>query len=191
VDFALPTINYRVAQSTEDLVGLIEAAPSVPVKMKIDYSRQGFKDQVRCTNALWQSTFPQQAHIRQALVCQDPDDCPLHCINLLRLEGASKLDLTRNFNDAQQKAYASLANTPELTLIHRPFGTGKTTFLASSAIEIVSTPNNQQKILYIVESNPAVDNIALRIRDLADKNSLSHKEIICAYTLKDEKTEVY
>ena len=63
--------------------------------------------------------------------------------------------------------------------------------MTSSAIKIVSNPTKKQQILYLVESNPAVDDVASRLRDLADKNGLSHKEIIRAHTLKDEKTEVY
>jgi hypothetical protein len=55
VDFPLLTVNYRIAQSTDDLGRLIEVAPSVEVRIKMEYTRQGFKDQVRCANTLWQS----------------------------------------------------------------------------------------------------------------------------------------
>lgn len=191
VDFALPTVNYRVAQSTEDLARLIEEAPSVKVRIKMEYTRQGFKDQVRCANELWQSRSPQKTRIRQALLCHDPTQSPLQRVDLLRLKGSSKLDLTAHFNEAQKKAHASLANTPELTLIHGPFGTGKTTLLVNHGLETVSNPKRDQKILYVVESNAAVDDVALRFRRAADENDLSGLQILRAHTLKDEKTEVY
>jgi hypothetical protein len=84
-----------------------------------------------------------------------------------------------------------LANTPEITLIHGLFRTSKTTLFASSAIKIVSNPDSNCKILYIVESNPVVDDVALCIHNLADKHGLSYKQIIRVYTLKDEKSKVY
>ena len=191
VDFALPTVNYRVAQSTEDLARLIEEAPSVKVRIKMEYTRQGFKDQVRCANELWQSHSPQKTRIRQALLCHDPAQSPLQRVDLLRLKGSSKLDLTTNFNEAQKKAHASLANIPELTLIHGPFGTGKTTLLVNHGLETVSNPNRDQKILYVVESNAAVDDVTLRFRRAADENNLSDLQVLRAHTLNGEKTEVY
>jgi hypothetical protein len=109
----------------------------------------------------------------------------------LMTTGDATLDLTRNFNEAQRRAHASLANTPELTLIHGPFGTGKTTLLVNHGLETVSNPNCDQNILYVVESNAAVDDVTLRFQRAADEHNLSDLQILRAHTLKDEKTEVY
>jgi DNA replication protein DnaC len=67
-------------------------------------------------------------------------------------------------SSAQKDAYNSLAQTPEVTLIHGPFGTGKTTLNIAHALEVISNPDTKNKVLYLVESNAAVDDVALRMR---------------------------
>lgn len=44
---------------------------------------------------------------------------------------------------------------------------------------------------YLIHLVAAVDDVALRLRSIADKNGLSHKTFLHAHTLKAEKTEVY
>jgi superfamily I DNA and/or RNA helicase len=96
-----------------------------------------------------------------ALLCHNPDFSPLEHVNLLELKGASLLNLTASFNTAQRAVYDSLVYTPEITLIHRPFGTGKTTVNITHTVKIISNPHIQNKVLYLVESNAAVNNVAL------------------------------
>jgi DNA replication protein DnaC len=82
-----------------------------------------------------------------------------------------------------RQIYDSLRDTPEVTLIHGPFGTGKTTAVVNIGIEIISNPDVRNTLLYIVESNPAVDDIAMRLRQQADAAGLQNKNIIRAHTL--------
>jgi hypothetical protein len=59
------------------------------------------------------------------------------------------------------------------------------------ALEVISNPDTKNKVLYLVESNAAVDDVALRMRTQAEVAGIKGKSIIRAYTLKVEKTEVY
>jgi RecA/RadA recombinase len=111
----------------------------------------------------------------------------LQYVNLLELKGHSSLSLTQSFNPAQQAAYDSLAHTPEVTFIHGPFGTGKTTLNIAHAVETISNPDAVNKVLYIVESNAAVDDVGLCIRAKADTSGLKHKLILRAHALKDQQ----
>ncbi|KIM96281.1 hypothetical protein OIDMADRAFT_58618 [Oidiodendron maius Zn] len=191
VSFTLPTVNFRIATSEEDLAERLQAAPTVRVAIKMTYSRQGFVDQVNCADDLWRGTTAQKTRIRAALLCHNPDNSPLEYVNLLELKGTSTLDLTTSFNTAQKAAYNSLGRTPEITLIHGPFGTGKTTLNIAHALEIISNPEVKNTALLLVDSNAAVDDIALRMRTRANALGMEAKVILRAHTLKAEKREVY
>ncbi len=106
------------------------------------------------------------------------------------MKGKSSLTLTKAFNKAQREAHESFSNTPEITLIHGPFGSGKTRLLISLAVETMSNPDCKNQILYTVESNKPVDEVALRMDKMCKDNQLN-KKIIRAHTLKGEKSEGY
>jgi RecA/RadA recombinase len=192
VDTPLATINFRVAKTREALADMIASAsaPTVRVKLSMHYSKQGFKDQVRCADKLWRSTNPQQQRIRQALLCHDSQNTPLRRVNILELKGDSNLYLTKTFNNIQKQTYDSFADTPEITLIHGPFGTGKTTVCINTAVEVQSNPDAKNRVLYFVESNRAVDDVALRWVETS-KRAEQKKNILRAHTLKGEKSQVY
>ena len=115
----------------------------------------------------------------------------MKAVDLLTLKGRSSLNLTDKFNTAQKDTYQSFRHTPEVTLIHRPFRTGKTTVLLTHTLEVISNPDTTNRILYLIKSNPAVNDIALQLHTRATKCSLAYKTIIQAYILKSKKTEVY
>jgi hypothetical protein len=191
VRVALPTVNFRAAHSARRLAQLIKRGPATSVKISVQYTRQGFKDQVRCASALWSSNEPQKQRLRQGLLCHDTQNTPFNRVNLLALKGSSSLDLTGKFNPVQRATYDSLSSTPEITLLHGPFGTGKTTFLMSTALEIISNPTVRHQILYLVESNLAVDDVAMRLATLACTSGLGHKKVVRLHTVNSEKTEAY
>jgi hypothetical protein len=59
------------------------------------------------------------------------------------------------------------------------------------ALEVVSNPIYNIKVLYLVQSNQAVDDVALRLAVKAATCGLNGKNIVRARTLVTEKTEVY
>jgi superfamily I DNA and/or RNA helicase len=67
-------------------------------------------------------------------------------------------------NESQQKAVAAIVNTPLVTILHGPPGTGKTTTLIEGIIQLI---RNGEKVLVSAPSNAAVDHIA---RGLINKN---------------------
>ena len=72
-----------------------------------------------------------------------------------------------NFNSAQRQFLEHLRNTPEVTVIHGPFVTGKTTVCIATSTLCLSKPTTQNEaknqVLYTVENNQAVDDVAMRL----------------------------
>ena len=63
----------------------------------------------------------------------------------------------RQLNDTQQQAVAAVTQNAQITIIHGPPGTGKTTTLIEAIIQLIK---NGEKVLVSAPSNTAVDNIA-------------------------------
>ena len=63
----------------------------------------------------------------------------------------------KNLNQSQQEAVAAITQNEQITIIHGPPGTGKTTTLVEAIVQLIK---NGEKILVAAPSNTAVDNIA-------------------------------
>ncbi|HMK17643.1 MAG TPA: AAA domain-containing protein [Chitinophagaceae bacterium] len=63
----------------------------------------------------------------------------------------------RELNESQQQAVVAITQNEQITIVHGPPGTGKTTTLIEAIIQLI---NNGEKILVSAPSNTAVDNIA-------------------------------
>ncbi|HQX72648.1 MAG TPA: AAA domain-containing protein [Chitinophagaceae bacterium] len=63
----------------------------------------------------------------------------------------------QNLNDSQQQAIAAITQNEQITIIHGPPGTGKTTTLIEAIVQLVKAG---EKVLVSAPSNTAVDNIA-------------------------------
>ena len=63
----------------------------------------------------------------------------------------------QHLNDSQQKAVAAITQNENITIIHGPPGTGKTTTLTEAIVQLIKAG---EKILVAAPSNTAVDNIA-------------------------------
>src|SRR5436190_9386449 len=63
----------------------------------------------------------------------------------------------RQLNESQQQAVAAITQNEQITIVHGPPGTGKTTTLIEAIIHLI---NNGEKVLVSAPSNTAVDNIA-------------------------------
>ncbi|MGF2413565.1 AAA domain-containing protein [Ferruginibacter sp.] len=63
----------------------------------------------------------------------------------------------KNLNDSQQQAVAAITQNQQITIVHGPPGTGKTTTLVEAIVQLVKAG---EKILVSAPSNTAVDNIA-------------------------------
>jgi ATP-dependent RNA/DNA helicase IGHMBP2 len=63
----------------------------------------------------------------------------------------------KNFNESQQQAIAAIVENENITIIHGPPGTGKTTTLVEAIVQLVK---NGEKVVVSAPSNTAVDNIA-------------------------------
>jgi ATP-dependent RNA/DNA helicase IGHMBP2 len=59
-------------------------------------------------------------------------------------------------NDSQQKAVAAITQNEQLTIVHGPPGTGKTTTLIEAIVQLIKAG---EKVLVSAPSNTAVDNI--------------------------------
>ncbi len=62
-----------------------------------------------------------------------------------------------NLNESQQQAVNAIIQNEEMTIVHGPPGTGKTTTLVEAIFQLVQ---KEEKILVSAPSNTAVDNIA-------------------------------
>ncbi len=60
-------------------------------------------------------------------------------------------------NESQQQAVKAILQTAQVTIVHGPPGTGKTTTLIEGVIQLI---RNGEKVLVAAPSNTAVDNIA-------------------------------
>lgn len=63
----------------------------------------------------------------------------------------------RNLNESQQQAVIAITQNDQVTIVHGPPGTGKTTTLIEAIIQLIK---NEEKVLVSAPSNTAVDNIA-------------------------------
>ncbi|MFT3934025.1 MAG: AAA domain-containing protein [Chitinophagaceae bacterium] len=69
-----------------------------------------------------------------------------------------QLHLTHHhFNESQQQAIAAINQNQQITIVHGPPGTGKTTTLIEAIVQLVRAG---EKVLVAAPSNTAVDNIA-------------------------------
>lgn len=79
---------------------------------------------------------------------------------LSEINGTAKPTLSfrnRELNESQQQAVTAITQNEQITIIHGPPGTGKTTTLIEGIIQLIK---NGEKILVSAPSNTAVDNIA-------------------------------
>ncbi len=63
----------------------------------------------------------------------------------------------KDLNNSQQQAVAAILQQEELTIVHGPPGTGKTTTLVEAIVQLVK---NGEKVVVSAPSNTAVDNIS-------------------------------
>jgi len=63
----------------------------------------------------------------------------------------------KNLNESQQQAVAAIVQNEQITIVHGPPGTGKTTTLVEAIVQLVKAG---EKVLVSAPSNTAVDNIA-------------------------------
>lgn len=90
----------------------------------------------------------------------------------------------QQLNESQQQAVKAIVENEQLTIVHGPPGTGKTTTLIEAIVQLI---NKDEKVLVAAPSNTAVDNVArglLRqgIRILRVGNTSKVDEAIFAYT---------
>jgi ATP-dependent RNA/DNA helicase IGHMBP2 len=77
--------------------------------------------------------------------------------NPITLQGSSLSFRNKGLNESQQEAVRAITQNEQLTIVHGPPGTGKTTTLVEAIIQLIATG---EKILITAPSNTAVDNIA-------------------------------
>ncbi len=99
-------------------------------------------------------------------------------------EGEFKETMNPRLNESQQRAVKAVLQNEELTIIHGPPGTGKTTTLVEAVVQLVQ---RGEKVLVSAPSNTAVDNIAKgllqqNIRLLRVGNASKTDEAIFAHT---------
>lgn len=87
-------------------------------------------------------------------------------------------------NESQQQAVTAILQSQEITIVHGPPGTGKTTTLVEAIIQLI---NKGEKILVSAPSNTAVDNIAKAlvhqgVKLLRVGNTSKADEMIFPYT---------
>ena len=87
-------------------------------------------------------------------------------------------------NDSQQQAVKAILQNEDITIVHGPPGTGKTTTLIEAIVQLIK---NGEKVLVSAPSNTAVDNIAKgllqqNIRLLRVGNASKTDEAIFAHT---------
>src|ERR1043165_6125465 len=86
----------------------------------------------------------------------------LHDDNPTKIDPASIKNIPINFknhrlNESQQQAVKAILQNKQITIVHGPPGTGKTTTLIEAIIQLIK---NGEKVLVSAPSNTAVDNIA-------------------------------
>ncbi len=90
----------------------------------------------------------------------------------------------QQLNESQQQAVKAILQNEEITIVHGPPGTGKTTTLIEAIVQLIK---NGEKVLVSAPSNTAVDNIAKgllqqNIRLLRVGNANKTDEAIFAHT---------
>ncbi|HET6765970.1 MAG TPA: AAA domain-containing protein [Chitinophagaceae bacterium] len=90
----------------------------------------------------------------------------------------------RELNESQQQAVAAITRNEQITIVHGPPGTGKTTTLIESIIQLIK---KGEKVLVSAPSNTAVDNISKGliqqgVRLLRVGNASKADETIFAHT---------
>jgi predicted DNA helicase len=90
----------------------------------------------------------------------------------------------KKLNESQQQAVAAIMQNEQITIVHGPPGTGKTTTLIEAIVQLVK---NGEKVLVSAPSNTAVDNIAKGLLQQAVKllrvgNASKADEAIFAHT---------
>jgi predicted DNA helicase len=73
------------------------------------------------------------------------------------IQETSVLFQNKNLNESQQQAVEAILQNEQMTIVHGPPGTGKTTTLVEAIFQLVK---NKEKVLVSAPSNTAVDNIA-------------------------------
>jgi len=90
----------------------------------------------------------------------------------------------KKLNESQQQAVSAITQNEQITIVHGPPGTGKTTTLIEAIIQLI---NNGEKVLVSAPSNTAVDNIAKGLLQQGVKllrvgNASKADEMIFAHT---------
>lgn len=90
----------------------------------------------------------------------------------------------QHLNESQQQAVKAILQNKDITIVHGPPGTGKTTTLIEAIVQLIK---NGEKVLVSAPSNAAVDNIAKgllqqHIRLLRVGNTSKTDEAIFAHT---------
>jgi len=90
----------------------------------------------------------------------------------------------QQLNESQQQAVKAILQNEDITIVHGPPGTGKTTTLIEAIVQLIK---NGEKVLVAAPSNTAVDNIAKgllqqNIRLLRVGNASKTDEAIFAHT---------
>jgi DNA replication protein DnaC len=77
------------------------------------------------------------------------------------LSKRQRINLHKGFNETQIKWYRGLSDTSEYTLLYGPYGSGKTHVYVTVAAEILINAHGRNKVLYTVETNQAINEVAL------------------------------
>jgi ATP-dependent RNA/DNA helicase IGHMBP2 len=90
----------------------------------------------------------------------------------------------KRLNESQQQAVAAITQNEQITIVHGPPGTGKTTTLIEAILQLIK---NGEKVLVSAPSNTAVDNICKGLLQQAVKllrvgNASKADETIFAHT---------
>lgn len=105
-------------------------------------------------------------------------------VNLSSIKNISVDFKNQNLNESQQQAVKAILQHEQLTIVHGPPGTGKTTTLIEAIVQLIK---NGEKVLVSAPSNTAVDNIAKgllqqHVKLLRVGNSSKADEMIFAHT---------
>lgn len=76
---------------------------------------------------------------------------------LLAVENSSLSFSNKKLNESQQQAVEAIVRNEQITIVHGPPGTGKTTTLVEAILQLI---RNNEKVLVAAPSNTAVDHIA-------------------------------
>ena len=120
----------------------------------------------------------------------EDEEVKSHLENLRRaVESASSVKSCKvegqldGLNESQQEAARMIIGS-ELTVIHGPFGSGKTTVIAKASLELA---RSKKKVLVTSYTNNAVDNAMVMIRDLARDEGVPLNQVRIA--TKDKAVE--